>query len=63
MHLIEEIARHAGHMDITRELLDGHRSVKSGRRIFVRREFNDRCRHRPSAHRDTVEAYVNELHR
>ncbi len=22
-HLIEEIARHAGHMDITRELLDG----------------------------------------
>ena len=23
LHLIEEIARHAGHMDITRELLDG----------------------------------------
>jgi hypothetical protein len=22
-HLIEEIARHVGHMDITRELLDG----------------------------------------
>lgn len=24
LHLIEETARHAGHMDITRELLDGH---------------------------------------
>ena len=23
MHLIEETARHVGHMDITRELLDG----------------------------------------
>jgi len=23
LHLIEETARHAGHMDITRELLDG----------------------------------------
>jgi hypothetical protein len=23
MHLLEEIARHVGHMDITRELLDG----------------------------------------
>jgi Protein of unknown function (DUF664) len=23
IHLIEETARHAGHMDITRELLDG----------------------------------------
>jgi hypothetical protein len=22
-HLVEELARHAGHMDITRELLDG----------------------------------------
>jgi hypothetical protein len=27
LHLIEETARHAGHMDITRELLDG----KTGR--------------------------------
>lgn len=24
MHMIEEIARHLGHMDITRELIDGH---------------------------------------
>jgi hypothetical protein len=31
LHMIEETARHAGHLDIARELLDGQTGLASGR--------------------------------